>query len=212
MLIIKRLKTRSTAEVADTFNVSQRQVQRIRKRYEETGDFFDKPRSGRPRKTTTREDRLLARKSKASPFSTAAELHETWSPEVPVSTRTVCRILSRNGLHPWSNKCPETSTEQKTIKKPCGFCQGPQPAKRMDAGKVAGGRWISQMSLLLNYITVVANIAGDLLEPAWIRDSPRKQSSLVAEKSSSGVTSSMGVCERSARVEGNINSLKDQKS
>ncbi|KAL1268637.1 hypothetical protein QQF64_034000 [Cirrhinus molitorella] len=70
-----------------------------KKRLEETGDVFDKPRSGRPRKTTAREDRLLARKSKASPFSTAAELHETWSPEVPVSTRTVCRILSRNGLH-----------------------------------------------------------------------------------------------------------------
>ena len=197
VLIIKRLKTRSTAEVADTFNVSQRQVQRIRKRYEETGDVFDKPRSGRPRKTTAREDRLLARKSKASPFSTAAELHETWSSEVPVSTRTVCRIPVSK-WPPWSNQCPETSTKQKTIKKPCGFCQGPQPAKRMDAGKVAVEKWISQMNLLLNYITVAANIAGDLLEPAWIRDSPRKQSSLVAEKSWSGVTSSMGVCERSA--------------
>ena len=95
VLIIKRLKTRSTAEVADT----QHQVQRIRKRYEETGDVFDKPRSGRPRKTNARADRFLARKSKASPFSTAAELHETWSPEVPVSTRTVCQIPSRNGLH-----------------------------------------------------------------------------------------------------------------
>ena len=99
VLIIKRLKTRAPAEVADAFNVSQRQVQRIRKRYEETGEVFDKPRSGRPRKTTAWEDHLLAPKSKASPFSTAAELHETWSPEVPVSTRTVCRILSRNGLH-----------------------------------------------------------------------------------------------------------------
>ena len=39
-----------------------------------------------------------------------------------------------------------------------------------------------ESSLLLNYITVSANIAGDLLEPAWIQDSPRKQSSLVAEK------------------------------
>ena len=48
VLIIKRLKTRSTAEVADTFNVSQRQVQRIRKRYEETGDVFDKPRQADP--------------------------------------------------------------------------------------------------------------------------------------------------------------------
>ena len=42
---------------------------------------------------------MLAQKSKASPFSPAAEIHETWSPEVPMSTRTVCRILSRNGLH-----------------------------------------------------------------------------------------------------------------
>uniref|UniRef100_A0A3P9HHG8 Tc1-like transposase DDE domain-containing protein n=1 Tax=Oryzias latipes TaxID=8090 RepID=A0A3P9HHG8_ORYLA len=98
-LIIKRLKTRSTAEVADTFNVSQRQVQRMRKRFEETGDVFDKPRSGRPRKTTALEDRLLVGKSKASPLSTAAELHQAWSPQVPVSTRTVCRILSQNGLH-----------------------------------------------------------------------------------------------------------------
>lgn len=85
--------------MAETFEVSQSQVQRIKKRLEETGDVFDKPRSGRPRKITAREDRLLAWKSKASPFFTAAELHETWSPEVPVSTRTVCCILSRNGLH-----------------------------------------------------------------------------------------------------------------
>ena len=35
----------------------------------------------------------------SQPLFTAAELHETWSPEVPVSTRTVCQILSRNGLH-----------------------------------------------------------------------------------------------------------------
>ena len=103
----KRLKTRSTAEVADTFNVSQHQVQRIRKRYEETGDVFDKPRSGRPLKTTAREGRLLARQSKASPFSTAAELHKTWSPEVPMSTRTVC-VNSASKWPPWSNQCPET--------------------------------------------------------------------------------------------------------
>ena len=79
VLIIKRLKTRSTAVEADTFNVSQRQVQRIRKRYEETGDVFDKPWSGRPCKTTAQEDRLLAQ-IQGQPVSTAAELHG--SPEV----------------------------------------------------------------------------------------------------------------------------------
>ncbi|KAI5625225.1 coronin-2A isoform X1, partial [Silurus asotus] len=41
------------------------------------------------RKTTARENCLLARKSKSSPFSTAVELHETRSPEVPESTRAV---------------------------------------------------------------------------------------------------------------------------
>ena len=37
----------SPAEVADIFNVSKRQVERIRKRYQETGDVHDRPRSGR---------------------------------------------------------------------------------------------------------------------------------------------------------------------
>lgn len=99
VLIIKSLKTKSPAEVADIFNVSKRQVERIRKRFEETGEVHDRPRSGRPRKTTVREDRLLVRQSRASPFSTAAELQYNWSPETPVSTRTVCRILSHSGLN-----------------------------------------------------------------------------------------------------------------
>lgn len=96
VLIIKSLKTKSAAEVADTFNVSKRQVERIRKRFEETGVVHEKP-SGKPRKTTVREDRSLLRQSRASPFSTAAQLHEKWLTETPVSTRTVCQILSRSG-------------------------------------------------------------------------------------------------------------------
>ncbi|KAL1277999.1 hypothetical protein QQF64_024672 [Cirrhinus molitorella] len=55
VLIIKSLKTKSPAEVADIFNVSKRQKERIRKRSEETGEVHDRPRSGRPRKTTVRD-------------------------------------------------------------------------------------------------------------------------------------------------------------
>ncbi|CAM4598026.1 unnamed protein product [Leuciscus chuanchicus] len=130
VLIIKRLKTRSTADVADTFNVSQRQVQRIKKTFEDTGDVFDKPRSGRPRKTTAREDRLLARKSKASPFSTAAELHETWSPEVPVSTRTAHSLLKGWMLEKWKKVdfSDESSVEYHSRRK---YCWRPTGA-RMD--------------------------------------------------------------------------------
>ena len=61
VLIIKNLKSKSPAEVADIFNVSKRQVERIRKRYQETGDVHNRPRSGRPRKTTARDDSLLVR-------------------------------------------------------------------------------------------------------------------------------------------------------
>ena len=70
------------------------------------------------------------------------------SSTIPGHLKSPCQPQQSNSVlkwPPWSNQSPETSTEQKTIKKPCGFCQGPQPAKRMDAGKVAEGgflRWI----------------------------------------------------------------------
>ncbi|KAJ8396729.1 hypothetical protein AAFF_G00015670 [Aldrovandia affinis] len=44
VLIIKNLKSKSPAEVADIFNVSKRQVEKIRKHYQETGVVHDRPR------------------------------------------------------------------------------------------------------------------------------------------------------------------------
>ena len=76
VLIIKTVKSKSLAEVADIFNVSKQQVERICKHYQETGDVHDRPRSGRPRKTTARDDSLLVRLSKARPMSTASQLQE----------------------------------------------------------------------------------------------------------------------------------------
>ena len=60
VLIIKNLKSKS-ADVSDIFNVSKRQVERIRKHYQETGDVHARPSSGRPCKTTARDDSLLVR-------------------------------------------------------------------------------------------------------------------------------------------------------
>ena len=99
VLIIKTLKPKSPAEVADIFHVSKQQVEMIRKCYQETGDIHDRPRSGRPCKTTARNDSLLVRLSKARPMSNASQLQEEWRPATPVSSRTVRCILARNGLH-----------------------------------------------------------------------------------------------------------------
>ena len=87
VLIIKNLKSKYPAEVADMFIVSKRQVERIHMRYQETGDIHDRPRSGRACKTTARDDSLLVRLTAPGGVDTS------------VSSRTVCRILARNGLH-----------------------------------------------------------------------------------------------------------------
>ena len=97
VLIIKTLKSKSPAEVADIFTASKRQVERICKRYQESGDVHDRPRSGRPCKTTARDNHLLV--WQARPMSTALQLQDEWMPATPVSSRTVHRILAHNGLH-----------------------------------------------------------------------------------------------------------------
>ena len=56
VLIIKTLKSKSPAEVADIFNASKRQGERIRKHYQETGEVHYRPRS---HKTT--QDNCLRR-------------------------------------------------------------------------------------------------------------------------------------------------------
>lgn len=172
MLIIKRLKTRSTADVADTFNVSQRQVQRIKKRFEETGDVLDKARSGRPHKTTAREDRLLARKSKASPFSTAAELHETWSPAVPVSTRTVCRILSQNGPH-GRISAHKPALNKRQLKNRVAFAKGHSLLKGWTLEKWQKVDFSDESSVELHHSR--RKYCRRPTGTTWSRDLPRKQ-------------------------------------
>ena len=116
VLIIKNLKSKSPAEVADIFNVSKWQVERIRKCYQETGDVHDRPRSGRPRKTTARGDSLLVRLSKARPMSTASQLQEEWTPATHGCFVKNCTSASCSQWSPWSYCCPETSAKQETLR------------------------------------------------------------------------------------------------
>ena len=87
VLIIKTLKSKSPAEVADIFNVSKWQVERIRKCYQETGDVHDRRRLCRPRKTTAWGDNLLVRLSEARPMSTTSQLQKEWTPATGMPAR-----------------------------------------------------------------------------------------------------------------------------
>ena len=83
----------TSRHIAVQFNVNHTVIGRLIQRYHQTGTVNDRPRSGRPRLTSPREDRLLNRRAKRSPFTSAAKLREHWPPGGRVSVRTVIRRL-----------------------------------------------------------------------------------------------------------------------
>ena len=90
----------SQREIAARVGCSQRSVSGILKKHEETGSVRDKRIPGRLRKTTSREDSILVRKSKADRFKTAPQLKAEMNLEygVQVSTSTAQRRLREAGL------------------------------------------------------------------------------------------------------------------
>ena len=50
--------------VADHFRVNHSIIVRLMQRYRQTGNVTDRPRAGRPRKTTPIEDRLISREAR----------------------------------------------------------------------------------------------------------------------------------------------------
>ena len=52
----------SHRRVADHFRVNHSIIVRLMQRFRQTGNVTDRPRAGRPRKATQREDRLISRR------------------------------------------------------------------------------------------------------------------------------------------------------
>ena len=97
--------------------------------------FLTSPGQADPARQPLGEDRLLAQIQGQTLFHCSRAPRDLVTCSPRVNQNSLSNSVSK--WPPWSNPCPEISTEQKTIKKPCGFCQGLQPAKRMDVGKVA---------------------------------------------------------------------------
>jgi transposase len=88
----------SHIRVADHFRVNHSIIVRLMQRFRQTGNFTDRPRAGRPRKTTPREDRLISRRVRQQPFSTAGALRGSLAFGGHISTRTVIRRLMMEWL------------------------------------------------------------------------------------------------------------------
>ena len=88
----------SHRRVADHFRVNHSIIVLLMQRFRQTGNVTDRPRAGRPRKTTPREDRLISRRARQRPFSTAGALRGNLAFGGHISTRTVIRRLHHQGM------------------------------------------------------------------------------------------------------------------
>ena len=73
-------------------------IVRLMQRFRQTRNVTDRPRGGRPRKTTPREDRLISRRARQRPFSTTGTLRGKLAFGGHISTRTVIRRLHHQGM------------------------------------------------------------------------------------------------------------------
>ena len=92
---------KSVSEVARQFKISKQLVSLWRKIFEIRGTLQTQPRSGRPRKTTMRDDKIIARKSHADPSKPATEITAEINKELDynLSVSTVKRRLKAAGLN-----------------------------------------------------------------------------------------------------------------
>lgn len=86
---------KSYAEVSQLLKCSKSTVSKVVKKFKEIGSLKNQKRSGRPRKTSPREDRKLIKHLKKNRFVTSSKLNSEWHKDgVDVSDITVRRRLA----------------------------------------------------------------------------------------------------------------------
>ena len=86
----------SARDVAQHFQRHESTISRLLNRFQQTGNVADRPRSGRPRKTTLREDRFLTTSSRRNRFLPSRKLGRLLRNDTGT---TVCDKTVRNRLH-----------------------------------------------------------------------------------------------------------------
>ncbi len=94
------LANKSSREIAILLNISQSCATKTIKKFKETGSVNDEHRSGRPRKTSLRDDRLIFRLARSNPTYSLAVLARNINPslEKSISRKTISRRLAEKKL------------------------------------------------------------------------------------------------------------------
>ena len=92
---------RTQAQVARDFKIPRQLVSFWNKKKLETGTLKTSPRTGRPKVTTERQDRMISMMSKADPKRTASDINKNLAEyhNLKIHTSTVKRRLAEAGLH-----------------------------------------------------------------------------------------------------------------
>ncbi len=89
----------SLREVAQHYNVNTKTIRRLMVKHRESGSVDDKPRSGRPKVTTERQDRYLVITALRNRKQTAKELNNSLQNTVPPGARRISCQTVRRRLH-----------------------------------------------------------------------------------------------------------------
>ena len=100
-IVILRKEGISYGCIAKKIKVPKSTVIDVWKKYLKSGSTDDKPRTGRPSSTTSRQDRVLTRMSLQDRYLTAPQLRLAWKEtcDISVSTSTVKSRLASAGLN-----------------------------------------------------------------------------------------------------------------
>ena len=93
-------------EVAQHFHVSESAISRLRTKYRQTGTIKDRPRPGRPRKTTRREDNFIVMSSRRNRFLSSTRIaglvrNATGTRICPKTVRNRLRAARLRGRRPY---------------------------------------------------------------------------------------------------------------
>uniref|UniRef100_A0A914YUJ1 Transposase n=1 Tax=Panagrolaimus superbus TaxID=310955 RepID=A0A914YUJ1_9BILA len=101
LILQKRAEGKDIRTISNEVRVPKSTVGDIIKKNDEGGPIHDKPRSGRPKKTTCRIDKAIVRKSVADPRKNAGEIANEINEEhcISISYKTAGRRLSDAGLN-----------------------------------------------------------------------------------------------------------------
>jgi transposase len=94
---------RRVADVAAQFNVVPRTIRNLHARFAQTSHVKDRPRSGRPKVTTPRQDNFIRNYTLRNRFATSKEVNQALQNAAPagrqrISDKTVRRRLHEHGI------------------------------------------------------------------------------------------------------------------